>query len=99
MKNSEVALTIDFDELAKRQLDTICALKEHESILISLDWAVNVAESISKKQARGATSIHCLTPALGDLIQNNPKFFEALCEEGVVEWLTPLVMGKASEKG
>jgi hypothetical protein len=33
----------------------------------------------------------CCTPELADLIENNPEFFSALTEPGVIERLTPLV--------
>jgi hypothetical protein len=99
MKDSEVVMTIDFNEVIKRQLDAICALMEHESNLQSLEWSIAMGEEIAKKHARGGTSVHCLTPALGDLITTHPEFFEALCEEGVVEWITPLVMRKTAERG
>jgi hypothetical protein len=96
MKDSDVVMTIDFDEVAKRQLDAICALKEHKSNLRSLEWSIAMGEEIAKKHARGETSVHCLTPALGDLITAHPEFFEALSEEGVLEWVRPLVMGKTT---
>lgn len=99
MKSSEVALSVDLSKAAKRRLDTICVLMEHESDLHSLTWAMDMGEEIAKKHARGQTSYHCMKPALGNLIQNNLEFFEALCEEGVVEWLTPLVMRKTPERG
>jgi hypothetical protein len=28
--------------------------------------------------------------------KKNPEFFEALCQDGVIEWLEPLVLGKSS---
>jgi len=37
----------------------------------------------------------CVTPEFEKLYENNKEFFNALCEEGVVEWLTPLVLTKS----
>ena len=38
-----------------------------------------------------------VAPELAMLIANNPEFIEALCEEGVVEWLTPFVLTKSRQ--
>jgi hypothetical protein len=35
-------------------------------------------------------------PGIVSCWKNNPAFFEALCQEGVIEWLTPFVMGKTA---
>ena len=96
MKNSEVVLRVNFNKVSKRKIDGICALMGHESYMHSLSWAIDLGEAIAKKYARGETSVHCLTPALGDLITAHPEFFEALSEEGVLEWVRPLVMGKTT---
>jgi hypothetical protein len=40
--------------------------------------------------------IHC-TSKMAALIKDNPEFFAALCEEGVVEWLTPFVLAKSKQ--
>jgi hypothetical protein len=49
--------------------------------------------------AVGKTEIVCCTPDIAALIANNSKFIEALCEEGVVEWLTPFVLTKSRQGG
>jgi hypothetical protein len=36
-----------------------------------------------------------MTPEFDQLYQNNKEFFKALCEDGVIEWLTPLVLAKS----
>jgi hypothetical protein len=46
--------------------------------------------------AKGETEFVFCTPELKSSIENNPAFFEALCQEGVIEWLTPFVLGKAT---
>jgi hypothetical protein len=40
--------------------------------------------------------IHC-TSKMAALIKDNPEFMAALCEEGVVEWLTPFVLAKSRQ--
>jgi hypothetical protein len=37
------------------------------------------------------------TPKLAEIIENNREFIAALCEEGVVEWLTPFVLAKPKQ--
>jgi hypothetical protein len=37
------------------------------------------------------------TSKMAALIKDNPEFFAALCEEGVVEWLTPFVLAKPKQ--
>ncbi len=37
------------------------------------------------------------TPKLAEIIENNREFIAALCEEGVVEWLTPFVLAKSKQ--
>jgi len=41
--------------------------------------------------------VHFCTPKLAEVLNSNPKFIEALCEEGVVEWLTPFVLTKSKQ--
>jgi hypothetical protein len=40
--------------------------------------------------------IHC-TSKMAALIKDSPEFIAALCEEGVVEWLTPFVLAKSKQ--
>ncbi len=35
-------------------------------------------------------------PSIVSYWKNNPDFFKALCQEGVIEWLTPFVLGKST---
>ena len=50
-------------------------------------------EVYAKSRAKGIF----VAPELAMLIANNPEFIEALCEEGVVEWLTPFVLAKSRQ--
>jgi hypothetical protein len=50
----------------------------------------------SKAYVKGKTSYVFCTPELEACIENHPAFFEALCQEGVIEWLTPFVLGKTA---
>jgi hypothetical protein len=51
----------------------------------------------AKAHQIGKTQIAFCTSEVKALIDNNPKFIEALCEEGVVEWLTPFVLTKSKQ--
>ncbi len=51
----------------------------------------------AKAHVEGYTEIAFCTPNVAALIESNPEFIAALCEEGVVEWLTPFVLGKAKD--
>jgi hypothetical protein len=43
---------------------------------------------------KGKTGVVFCTPELEASIENHPDFFKALCQEGVIEWLTPFVLTK-----
>ena len=53
----------------------------------------------AKAHAKGKTKVVFCKPELAALLENNEKFIEALCEEGVVEWLTPFVLTKSKQGG
>ena len=57
---------------------------------VALNHVCNYAEAYNKGNEK---IIYC-SPELATLIKNKPEFIEALYEEGVVEWLTPLVLTK-----
>ena len=59
-------------------------------VRVAIKKVCNYAEAYNKGNEK---IIYC-SPELATLIKNKPEFIEALCEEGVVEWLTPLVLTK-----
>ncbi len=81
----------------KKDIDTIAALLKLESSGKALGAAVELALLFAKAHAKGKTNVIFCTPKVDATIRNNPEFIEALCEEGVVEWLTPFVLGKPKQ--
>ncbi len=65
----------------------------------ALGRGLRIVLAHAKAHAKGQTEVAFCKPELAELIANNPKFVEALCEEGVVEWLTPFVLTKSKQGG
>ena len=65
------------------------------------DWSKAVGEGMelveeyAESCVKGETEVIFCTPELAACVENNSDFFKALCQEGVIEWLTPFVMGKS----
>jgi hypothetical protein len=87
---------ISFTNSARKKAERIAALLEldewYQAFEIALDLALEQAEA----HVKGETEIIYCTPKVATLIDDNEKFIEALCEEGVVEWLTPFVLTKSA---
>ena len=86
-----IACSNDFKKRAERIAALLDLNSWHDAIGTSVDIALLVAEAYVK----GDTEIITCTPEEAELLRNNPEFFKALCEEGVVEWLTPFVLTKS----
>ena len=76
------------------------------AVLLKLDGIEDVVRvaiekvcSYAEAYNRGNTKVIYCSPELAVLMTNNPEFIEALCEEGVVEWLTPFVLAKSRQGG
>ncbi len=63
----------------------------------SISEGLEIVLAHARAHATGETEIVFCTLEVKALIDNNPKFIEAFCEEGVVEWLTPLVLTKSKQ--
>jgi hypothetical protein len=87
--------TLRYSEKFDQRVSRTQALLKLESWSRALDYSIELAESCAECHVKGDTEVVCVTPDLADLMKNNPKFFDALCEEGVVEWLSPLVLTKS----
>ena len=61
----------------------------------ALSFALNLALECAKRYVKGNTEVLCVKPEFASLYENNKEFFNVLCEEGVVELLTPLVLTKS----
>jgi hypothetical protein len=58
---------------------------------------LNIIAKYAESHVKGKTTILFCAPRISNLIENNREFIEALCEEGVIEWLTPLVLTKLAK--
>jgi hypothetical protein len=88
-----------FTDAHRRQFEQIAALLELKDWNQATVFSAELALRCAKDHARGYTMVLCCTPKLAEVLNNNPKFIEALCEEGVVESLTPFVLTKSKQGG
>ena len=84
-------------EDAKRDSDYAAALLGLSDSGYAIAKGLKIVLAHAKAHAGGYTEIAFCTPNVAALIENNPEFIAALCEEGVVEWLTPFVLAKSKQ--
>ena len=88
-------LLCGFTDEGVKKLERIAALLELENPDKAVSVSVHLAALYAEACVKGKTGVVFCTPELKSSIENNPDFFKALCQEGVIEWLTPFVLGKA----
>jgi hypothetical protein len=88
--------TLGFSNEHKKTMTRAAALLDAEDWKVAIGVGMSLAESYAEQYVKGNTEIIFCKPEFEQLYENNKKFFEALCQEGVVEWLTPLVLGKST---
>jgi len=84
---------INYTEEVHRRLEKIAAILDLADTKKVWANALEMYEEYAKKKIKGDEQIF-VSPELANLIPQNPHFFEALTEEGLVEWLEPLVRSK-----
>ena len=84
-------------EKGKKDIDTIVALLELDDSGTALRVVLELGLTFARAHVKGNTNVIYCTPKVDAMIANNPEFIEALCEEGVVEWLTPFVLAKSKQ--
>lgn len=89
--------SIRFPDREKKKAERIAALLQLDEWCYSFGIGINLALDYAEASVKGYTRVVSCTPCLAKLIEDNPEFIEALCEEGVVEWLTPFVLGKSRQ--
>ena len=89
--------SITFDDSVRKKADRIAALLELDEWWHSFAVGINLCLDQAEAYVKGETKTLFVTPKVRDLLINNEKFIDALCEEGVVEWLTPFVLTKSSQ--
>jgi hypothetical protein len=96
-KDKNFKHSISFTDSEKKKAERIAALLQLDKWYHSFAIAIDLALAHAEASVKGYTKVAFCTPCLAELIENNPKFIEALCEEGVVEWLTPFVLAKSRQ--
>ena len=90
---------ISFSDIIKKKAERIAALLQLDEWNYSFDIGITLALAHAEAYVKGYTRVVSCTPCLAKLIEDNPEFIEALCEEGLVEWLTPFVLAKSRQGG
>lgn len=85
---------LNFTDEHKKNMTRAAALLKEENWIGAIRVGMEIVVNYSEEYVKGKTEIVFCTPELETSIENNPAFFEALCQEGVIEWLTPLVLAK-----
>lgn len=88
-----VAVTLEH----KKELERAAALLNCEDWFEVLGIAGELIIKYAEQYIKGKEAIMFCKPELGKLYSENEEFFNALCEEGVVECLTPFVLIKSSQ--
>jgi hypothetical protein len=83
-----------FSDNNRKLMERAAALLKEEDWTEAIRVGMRLVMNHSEQYVKGKTEIVYCTPELKDCIENNPAFFEALCQEGVIEWLTPFVLAK-----
>jgi hypothetical protein len=88
---------INYTEEVHRRLEKVAALLDLEDTKMVWSRALSSYEEYAKQRVRGLKPV-LVSPELANLISQNPHFFEALTEPGLVEWLEPLVKSKPLDR-
>jgi hypothetical protein len=81
----------------RKEAERAAALLNLKNWLQATSLGIKLVLDHAEASVKGATEIAYCTPETRAMLENNPKFIEALCEEGVVEWLTPFVLTKSKQ--
>jgi len=85
---------LGFSDSCKKKSERVAALMDLDDPGVSYVLGLDMVLKYAEEAVKGKSSYIFCTKEFYELVNNNQKFFEALCEEGVVEWLTPLVLTK-----
>ena len=92
MSENEFPHKVGISDVHKKKLDRAAALVGLDDFTEVMSIGSGLAIKFAEEYVKGKTEVICVTPEFEKLFENNPEFFDALCQEGVVEWLTPLVL-------
>jgi hypothetical protein len=96
-KDKDSRVSISFPGAHEKRAQRIAALLELDDWPHVFGLGLRLVEGHAEASVRGKTAVAFCAPKLKEVIENNPEFFAALCEEGVVEWLTPFVLAKSKQ--
>lgn len=88
---------INYTEEVHRRLEKVAAILDLEDTKMVWSRALSSYEEYAKHRVRGLEPV-LVSPNLAKLISENLSFFEALTEDGLVEWLEPLVKSKPLDR-
>jgi hypothetical protein len=86
--------TLGFPDEYKRDIERAAALLNKKDWAAAVGLGMRMVQLYSEAYVKGKINYMFCTSELEACIESNPAFFEALCQEGVVEWLTPFVLTK-----
>ena len=96
MGKSSSKIEIEVNNEGWKNCGRVAALMDFDDEFEALGFALALALECAERYVKGNTKVLSVKPEFALLYENNKKFFKALCEDGVVEWLTPLVLAKSS---
>jgi hypothetical protein len=82
---------VKFSDESRKNWERVAALLNLEDWCHALGAAEKLMLMLAEEYVKGNKNILCVPPEFARVYKDNPEFFKALCEEGVVEWLEPLV--------
>jgi hypothetical protein len=95
MSENQFPYSVMFSEIAKREYERTAALLNLDDWIAAIGPSRRLGLQRAEQCVKGFTEVLFCTPQLKSLLEDNPKFFEAPSQEGVIEWLTPFVLGKS----
>jgi hypothetical protein len=96
-KDNDLRDSINFPHEERKRAERIAALLKLRDWPHAFCIGLHFAERHAEASVIGHTEMLTCTPKLAEIIENNREFIQALCEEGVVEWLTPFVLAKSKQ--
>jgi len=87
---------VGFSQEARKQFERAAVLLDLKDWTEAIDSGMYMITDAAESCANGKAAVVFCKPELAASIENHPEFFEALCQEGVIEWLTPFVMGRST---
>jgi hypothetical protein len=94
MAEDKFSHNLSFSDKHKKTMTRVAALLDSDDWKMAIAIGMRLAEFYAEAHVKGQTSIIFCEPDFENIYKSNKKFFKALCQDGVVEWLTPLVLGK-----